>query len=74
MFGDFSTRLLPMTLLTTEQVAELLQVSERKVLELASPRTPTGAIRENPLPCCRLSERILRFDKDAVLKWVLAKR
>jgi excisionase family DNA binding protein len=56
-------------LLTTMQVAELLQVSERTVRELAKPRTRSGVLRSNLLPCMRLSPRVLRFDRQAVEEW-----
>ncbi len=56
-------------LLTTRQVAELLQVSERQVRELINPRLRNGDPRSNPLPCCRLSERVVRFDRETVLAW-----
>ena len=56
-------------LLTTKQVAELLQVSERQVRELVNPRLRTGDPRPNPMPVCRLSERVVRFDREAVLAW-----
>ena len=56
-------------LLTTKQVAELLQVSERQVRELANPRLRSGDPRPHPMPVCRLSERVIRFDREAVLVW-----
>ena len=56
-------------LLTTKQVAALLQVSERQVRELVNDRLRNGDPRSSPMPVCRLSERLLRFDRDAVLAW-----
>jgi len=56
-------------LLTTKQVAALLQVSERQVRELINPRLRNGDPRTNPMPVCRLGERLLRFDEAAVLEW-----
>lgn len=56
-------------LLTTRQVAELLQVSERQVRELVNPRLRNGDPRPNPMPVCKLSERVLRFNREAVLAW-----
>ena len=56
-------------LLTTRQVAELLQVSERQVRELANPRLRNGDPRPNPMPCCRLSDRVVRFERETVLAW-----
>lgn len=61
-------------LLTTKQVAELLQVSERQVRELVNPRLRSGDLRPNPMPVCRLSERVLRFDREAVLTWAMSPR
>lgn len=55
--------------LTTKQVAELLQVSERQVRELVTPRLRNGDPRPHPMPCCRLSERVIRFDRETVLSW-----
>lgn len=55
--------------LTTKQVAELLQVSERQVRELVNPRLRNGDPRPNPMPVCRLSERLLRFNREAVESW-----
>lgn len=52
-----------MEFLTTKQVAELLSVSERTVREWATEG------RTNPIPCMRLSARVLRFERQAVEKW-----
>jgi predicted DNA-binding transcriptional regulator AlpA len=56
-------------LLTTKQVAELLQVSERQVRDLVNSRLRNGDPRSNPMPVCRLGERVLRFDREDVLAW-----
>jgi len=61
-------------LLTTKQVAELLQVSERQVRELANPRLRNGDPRPNLMPCCRLSERVVRFEREAILEWAKLSR
>lgn len=56
-------------LLTTADVAKLLKVSTRAVREWANQRTRTGSERSTPLPSFRISPRILRFEKSAVLQW-----
>lgn len=58
-----------MEILTVEEVASLLRVSKRHVFELAQPRTRSGDIRENPLPCIRLGKSV-RFSKSAVEQWL----
>lgn len=58
-----------MEILTVEEVAALLRVSKRHVQELAQPRTQSGDIRENPLPCIHLG-RCLRFEKSAIEQWI----
>lgn len=55
--------------LNTEDVAELLGVSTRTIRDLTNSRTRTGDTRPNPLPCYRISPRIIRFDREAVLGW-----
>jgi excisionase family DNA binding protein len=54
-----------MEILTVDEVAALLRVSTRHVYELSQPRTKTGEVRANPLPCVRLGKSV-RFSKEAV--------
>jgi predicted DNA-binding transcriptional regulator AlpA len=60
-----------MEILTADEVASLLRVSKRHVFELAQPRTKSGDIRENPIPCLRLGKSV-RFSKTAVEQWINA--
>jgi predicted DNA-binding transcriptional regulator AlpA len=58
-----------MEILTVEEVATLLKVSKWHVYELAKPRTKTGDVRNNTLPCVRLGNCV-RFRKSDVEQWV----
>ncbi len=58
-----------MQILTANEVASLLRISKRHVFELAQPRTRSGDVRENPLPCLRLGKSV-RFSKEAVEAWI----
>lgn len=58
-----------MQILTADEVASLLRISKRHVFELAQPRTRSGDVRENPLPCLKLG-RSLRFRKTDVEAWI----
>jgi len=58
-----------MEILTVKEVASMLRVSIWHVYELAQPRTKSGDVRENPLPCVRLGKAI-RFNKAAVEAWI----
>ncbi len=44
-------------ILTVEEVATLLRLSKSQVYELTKPRTRSGDVRENPIPCCVLARR-----------------
>lgn len=57
-------------LLTVDEVAELLQLSEYQIYELAKPRTRSGLMREHPLPSVKIgrSVRYRRSDIDAWLE------
>jgi predicted DNA-binding transcriptional regulator AlpA len=58
-----------MEILTVKEVASMLRVSTWHVYELTHPRTKTGDVRENPLPCVRFGNAI-RFNKAAVEGWI----
>lgn len=58
-----------MDILTADEVASLLRISRRHVCELAQPRTKSGDVRDNPLPCIRLGKSV-RFDRQAVEQWI----
>jgi predicted DNA-binding transcriptional regulator AlpA len=58
-----------MGILTAAEVASLLRISKRHVFELAQPRTRSGDIRENPLPCVRLGKSV-RFRRSDVEAWI----
>lgn len=51
-------------LLTTREVADILQISQSRVYTLVSTQR---------FPCVRLSVRRLRFDGDAVSEWLDAR-
>lgn len=58
-----------MEILTAGEVAAMLRVSKRQVYELCKQRTPSGDVREHPMPCVRLG-KLVRFNKAAVEEWV----
>ena len=57
-----------MELMTPEQVSEFLKVTPRAVYEMTRTRSQVRSRR--PLPCIRLHKKCLRFDKEAVERWV----
>jgi len=53
-------------ILTIDEVAAMLKMNRRQVLNLIGPRA------SRPLPVIRLSPKNLRFSRAAVEEWVLA--
>lgn len=56
-------------IMTADEVAALLKVSKWHVYELAQPRTKSGDVRKDPLPCIRLGKSV-RFPRSDVEAWI----
>lgn len=57
------------SLLTVDQVAELLQLSEYQVYELAKPQTRSGLVRQHPLPSVKIG-RSVRYRRSDIDAWL----
>ena len=56
-------------ILTVDEVAALLRISERHVYEMSRKRTRSGDIRQDLIPCLRLGSSV-RFRKSDVEAWI----
>lgn len=58
-----------MEILTVNELAAMLKVSNRHVYELTKERTKSGDLREYPLPVLRIGSSV-RFRRSDVEAWI----
>lgn len=56
-------------ILTVAEVAAMLRISKRQVCELVNGGTPSGQVRQNPLPGFKIG-KLWRFRRSDVEAWV----